>query len=225
MIASVHIADLGLRRALGVMRRPLEPGEVPGLRYADTAIAAPLGGGFPPPAPQPGRVGLVAFWEDDAALDAFLADHPVAERLRDGWHTRLRPMRASGHWSEISLPETHAMEAGEPVCVLTLGRLRLLNTRRFLRANSPAADEAVHHAGLLAATGLARPPRFVATFSVWSSTQAMTDYAFGRSGPGHIAAINAHRAKPFHHESLFVRLQPYRSTGAWDGRDPLAARG
>ena len=50
----------------------------------------------------------------------------------------------------------------------------------------------------------------------------MREYATGAAG-SHRAAVAADRARPFHHESAFVRFRPYASRGSWDGRDPLAA--
>jgi hypothetical protein len=63
MIVSVHLADVGLRDAIALRRRAPRPGEVEGLTYAETVIAAPLGGGLLP-APQLGRAGPIAAWED-----------------------------------------------------------------------------------------------------------------------------------------------------------------
>uniref|UniRef100_UPI00286C808A hypothetical protein n=1 Tax=Phenylobacterium sp. TaxID=1871053 RepID=UPI00286C808A len=40
--------------------------------------------------------GLVAFWDDEAALDAFLATAPLAQRLAGGSMVRLTPLRVSG---------------------------------------------------------------------------------------------------------------------------------
>ena len=76
---------------------------------------------------------------------------------------------------------------------------------------------------MVASTGLARlaRPRLVSTFSIWRSAAAMREYAFGRDG-SHQAAVRADRARPFHHESAFVRFRPYASQGSVDGRDPLA---
>ena len=34
--------------------------------------------------------------------------------------------------------------------------------------------------------------------------------------------MQADRARPFHHESAFIRFRPYASLGSWDGVDPLA---
>jgi hypothetical protein len=50
MIASVHIADVGLRSALPLLRKAPPPGSIPGLRHADVGAAAPLGGSALPDA-------------------------------------------------------------------------------------------------------------------------------------------------------------------------------
>src|SRR5688500_11536319 len=97
MIASVHVADVGVRRALALLTKVPKPAAVPGLRSAKAGVAAPLGPSVLP-RPNPRRVGLVALWDDDAALDRFLAEHPTAATLARGWHVRLAPLRAFGTW-------------------------------------------------------------------------------------------------------------------------------
>ena len=167
---------------------------------------------------------MIAAWDGDEALDDFLRAHPLAERLRSGWHVRLEPLHAFGSWSELPQLEDLDRESGddEAVAVLTLGRLRVSQVVRFLRASAAAEELAVADPALLAATALARPPGLVATFSLWRTVAAMRDYAQGRSGDGHVAASRAHKAKPFHSESVFARFRPYRSEGTWGGGDPLA---
>ena len=223
MIVSVHIADVGAARAPRVLRSRPDAAGTPGLHYAETMIAAPLGGRLLPRA-QLGRVGMVAAWKDDDALERFLATHSLAERLRGGWHARLEPLRASGAWSRLQgLPTQElAVDDAEPVAVLTLGRMRLRRVLPFLRASARAERQAVADPALLAATGLARPAQLVATFSLWRTASAMREYAYGADGEGHSSAIGAHRAEPFHHESVFIRFRPYAWSGSWDGRDPLA---
>jgi hypothetical protein len=224
MIVSVHLASIGLAATPGVLRHPPNPSEVPGLRYAETTITAPLSGKLIP-ALSPGRVGLIAAWEDDAALDEFSANHPLAAQLSGGWQVRLSPLRVSGAWSEI--PDLPAQELPvtdqEPVAVMTLGKLRFGRAIPFLRASARAEGEAIADPALLASTGLARPPRLVATFSLWRSAKEMRDYAHGRSDRAHPAATRAHAEKPFHRESAFVRFRPYASQGIWGKDDPLGA--
>src|SRR3954468_20420940 len=150
MILSVHLADVGKRAAVALLRRRPDPTQVPGLRWAELTLAAALGGGLLP-RPQLGRVGLIAAWDDDGPLDAFLAAHPVARRLTGGWRVRLqaprgaggggappRPARAGG----AALPGLRRREGwvadAEPVAVLTLGRLRLTRAVPFLRTTAAA---------------------------------------------------------------------------------------
>lgn len=225
MIASVHLADVGLLRSQRMLLRPLDAADIQGMAYAETVFAADLGKRLP--APHPGQVGLIAAWESDAALDRFLTgQHSFAERLAGGWHVRLEPLHRFGSWAGLDeLPMSDSPAADdEPVAALTLGRLRLGRTRDFLKAARPTERDAVANPAVAAVTGFGRftPPRLVSTFTVWRSLAAMREYAFGKEG-SHQAAVKVDRAHPFHRESAFIRFRPYASQGTWDGRDPLAA--
>lgn len=223
MIVSVHIVDAGLSGMPTALRHKPRSEAISGLLYAETTVTAPQGAGGRLPL-YPGRFGLIAAWEEDGALDAFLrSDHPLAGQLVGGWHSRLEPLRVSGSWPAMpGLPERQlAVDDDEPVAVLTPGRPRLNRLRPFLRSARPAEAEVVDAPGLLASIGLARPPRLVSTFSLWRSAAAMRDYSYRDDGT-HMAAVRADRTRPFHHESAFIRFRPYASAGSWDGRDPLA---
>jgi len=218
----MHIADVRPRAAVEVLSRPPRPARVPGLTYVETLTTAALGEPLLPPR-RLGQVGMIAAWENDAAIDRFSQSHPIAARFAAGWEVRLQPLRVFGAWA--GLPELPAralpVDEDEPVGILTLGRLRLLRTAAFRHSAAPAEAAAIDSPALLAGTGLARPPRLVATFSVWRSAAVMREYATGTGG-AHRAAMQADRTQPFHHESAFVRFRPYASRGSWDGRDPLA---
>jgi hypothetical protein len=222
VIVSIHIADVGPRAAAEVLLRPPKPGRVPGLTYAETTTIAALEEPLLPPR-NFGRVGMIAAWESDETLERFSQLHPVAGHLAGGWQVRLQPLRVFGAWAGMpGLPaQALPVHDSEPVGVLTLGRLRLFRIAAFRRAAAPAEADAIANPALLAGTGLARPPRLVATFSLWRTAAAMREYAVGADGT-HRAAVQADRAEPFHHESAFVRFRPYASQGSWDGHDPLA---
>jgi hypothetical protein len=227
VIVSVHLADVGRLNAQRLLLRRLDAGKVAGMTYAEVVFPAALGSRatYSLPRPQFGRIGLIAAWEDDGALDRFLAGHPFAEHLSGGWHTRLQPLHCFGSWAGMTgLPE-EALPVGddEPVAVLTLGRLRISRTLPFLRSAAPTERDAAANQAVIAVTGFGRftPPRLVSTFSIWRSAAAMREYAFGKDG-SHQAAVAVDRAKPFHRESAFIRFRPYASQGSWDGRDPLA---
>jgi hypothetical protein len=221
MIASVHVADVGVRSALGLLRKAPAPGSIPGLRHANVALAAPLGGSLTPK-PQAGRVGLITFWDDDAAVERFVADHPLAARLAGGWHTRLEPLRAFGTWPGLpsDVARSRAVTGDGPAVVLTLGRLRLPQLVRFLTTSNRAENAVLGAPGMLWATGLARPP-FVATCSLWESGEAAAAYAYGTDSAPHPAAITEDRRKPFHHMEAFIRFRPYTTSGSLNGKNPL----
>jgi hypothetical protein len=222
MIASVHIANVGARSALSLLRKAPKAGEVSGLRHADIALTAPLSASLLGK-PDLGRVGLVAFWDDDAAVERFLSSHPLASTLAGGWHVRLAPLRAFGSWPGLpsEVPTSRVVDHVGPVGVLTLGRLRLSQTLRFLRTSAKAEGRALDAPGLIWATGMARPP-FVCTCSLWESTRASSTYAFGKAEPAHPDAITESETKAFHHQQAFIRFRPYDSVGHLDGRNPLA---
>jgi hypothetical protein len=175
------------------------------------------------PNPDLGRAALVAFWDDDDALDRFLSGNPTAAAFSQGWHIRLDPLRAHGTWPGLpeETPSARKVDHDGPAAVLTLGRLRLTQLPRFLRASNRAENRVVGAPGLIWATGMARPP-FVSTCSLWESTDALSDYAYGSVDPAHPDAIAAGRAKPFHHQEAFIRFRPYGSQGSLGGRNPLA---
>jgi hypothetical protein len=223
MIASVHIADVGPRAALAfALNGRRRTTDVPGLRDARVALAAPLGGALRPK-PDLGRAALIGFRDDDAALDAFLATNPVAATIADGWHVRLVPLRAFGAWPGLpeDLLRSRHVDHDGPAAVLTLGRLRLGRAVPFLRASAKAEARVLDAPGLIWASGLGKPP-FVATCSLWESADAAAAYAF-TDGDAHHDAIVEDRAKPFHHMQAFVRFRPYATVGALGGSNPLAA--
>jgi len=219
VIVSVHLADLGKRPALRFLRQSTSFRRTPGLRYGALTNAAPLSERVLAKLQLTSRVGLIAAWEDDRALDDFLAESPLAEQLCDGWRTRLAPTHIFGAWPPMDglIGEQAPMADDEPAAVLTIGRLRLSQTSRFLRASATAEGLALRSPAMLAATALVRPPALVATFSLWRSTREMRAYASGAAGPEHADASRAHAAQPFHHDSAFIRFRPYGVEGSWEG--------
>jgi heme-degrading monooxygenase HmoA len=216
MIATVSVADLGLGGTLRSLRHRPSPAEVRGLRWLDVAAAVPLASTRPPSFR---RAVLLAFWDDEDSATEFANTHPLARTFtHGGFHALLRPLRAFGSWPGLptDIPRTRVTNHDGPVLVLTLGRLRISQLFRFLRASRPAERAAVAADGFMWGTASARPP-FVATVSVWSSDEAAAAYAFEDPGTGHPQAITQQRRKDFHHESAFVRFAIASSTGTLPG--------
>ncbi|HTS15748.1 MAG TPA: hypothetical protein VMH24_08765 [Candidatus Sulfotelmatobacter sp.] len=225
MIASVHLADASPRASFRLLGAQPKVSRTPGLRQAHLALTARLG---PSVLPHPSlrRVGLIAFWDDDAALDRFESDDPLAAELAAGWSVRLDPLRAGGSWPGLptDLTSSRSVPHDGPVAALTLGRLRLSQGLRFLRASARAEGAALAAPGLRWATGFGRPP-LVSTFSLWDDSRALATYAYGRTEPAHPDAITASEIEPFHTQQAFIRFRPYAASGRVSGANPLEELG
>jgi hypothetical protein len=68
------------------------------------------------------RWALFAVWEEEAALEAFLAASPMVARWHawgeEGWHVRLRPLRSRGAWggsNPLAQPSAAPSTGSHPV--------------------------------------------------------------------------------------------------------------
>jgi hypothetical protein len=182
------------------------------------------------PSMDPRRWAMFAVWRDEAALGAFLAGSPVAERWEsfgeEAWHVRLGLLRARGAWGGFSVDGRQStVDSGEgPVAVLTRASVRPSRLLAFHRAVPPPARELERAPGVLGALGIGeRPVGTQATFSLWRSEEDMRRYAY--ESPAHADVIRRRREEGWYSEELFARFRPYASAGTWDGHDPLAPNG
>ncbi len=218
-VASVHIADVGLPKSLGFIRHP-RPASIPGLLHANAGVAAAFG--TTPARPSPGRVGLIAFWQDEAALEQFEARHSLAAALGGGLVVHARPLRIYGAWPGIDddVSKQRSVEHDGPVLVLTLARTKLSRFVPFFRASQPAEKAVTTAPGNVFSSAVLRPP-FISSVSLWESSDAAVDYAYSGHQAGHPEAIAAGRVRPFHHQQAFIRLAITEIRGSLAGRNPV----
>jgi hypothetical protein len=176
------------------------------------------------------RTAMFAVWDGDAALDNHLASTAARrETAAEEWHVRLRGAGGHGTWRGVDVlgeidtaPKGTGVDA--PVAVLTRANVRVGAWRRFRAAGRPVDAELAATEGLLALVGVGEAPiGRLATFSLWRDADSMRRFADG--GPNHREVVRRTRTEQWYGEELFARFRPYRSSGSWDGRDPLADSG
>ncbi|MDB5233672.1 MAG: Spheroidene monooxygenase [Hymenobacter sp.] len=174
------------------------------------------------------RYGFMAVWENEAAANAFFAEHPLwatyQARSTEIWTVQLAPTKAHGLWDgQAAFDYTSALppqDAG-PVAVLTRASIRWRKVARFWRFVEPTSAALATAQGVRAAIGLGELPVVrQATFSVWESTQAMQQYAY--RDVRHREVIQLTRSENWYAEELFARFRVLSSTGTLDGHDPMA---
>lgn len=224
-IHSFHLVQTGLTTTARALVRPPTEDTVPGLRRAECMTTMRLGAPVVSPARlQVHRLAMFAAWDDEAALDRFLTNTPLGRACAGGWHVRLDFLRRWGHISEFDgLPETaEHTDPNEPVVAVTLARLKLTQTPRFIAWGKPVEQLVRDDPNTTLALAAMRPHHTVSTFSIWRSAQAMTDMVAGHSEvPGarrHIDAMAERERKDFHHEFTTLRFRCRGEYGEWDGR-------
>lgn len=173
------------------------------------------------------RWGLIAAWESEAALDAFLAESPIVQRWHEHasevWTVRMVPVKSAGAWGGSNpFPAQPAPPGDGPFAVITRATLRLRKTRAFYTAVPPIDLDLERDPGLVASIGFGESPLGrQGTLSVWASEQAMKDFAYGTDA--HREVIRRRTREHWYAEELFARFRPTGSTGTLGGVDPVGA--
>jgi hypothetical protein len=173
------------------------------------------------------RTALFAIWEEESALETFLASGRIADRwggAAETWHVRLRGIGGHGRWRGVD--PLDGLEPGSkdgPVAIITRADVRRPAWKAF-GAASDVVDAELHSApGLIDVVGIGEAPvGRLATFSLWESLAAARSFAYEM--PDHVEVVRRTREEDWYSEELFARFEPYASSGTWNGRDPLAGR-
>lgn len=224
-VHSMHLAKLPPWVTARALARPPSGRTVAGLTHAEPLALMRLGAPtVSPDRLQLRRLALFAQWSDEAALEEFLREDPLGRHLAGAWHVRLEFLR---RWSTLAALPGLPVRAGdwdqdEPVVAVTVARMRMREVPRFLHWGKPVERLVRDHPGTTLALAGFRPPRTIATFSVWRSVREMEQMVHGgsavRQPERHAAAMTERERRDFHHEFATFRFRPILEHGTWEGR-------
>jgi hypothetical protein len=157
------------------------------------------------------RYAFLAVWSDHTVAGDFFTTSSfwknIADRCSKTDVFRLRTTRSHGSWDGMQpfAPEASEEEEG-PLAVLTRATVRLSALPAFWKNAGLAADSLAAADGLVYSVGMGELPWIrQATFSIWTSQEAMKNYAYGLSE--HRQVIRRKEAGKWYSEELFARFQ------------------
>lgn len=127
----------------------------------------------------------------------------------------LAPISIHGQWSRRTPFESvTAVDKNwnGPVAAITRARIKWRKNLIFWRAVPPVTSSLLESQGLVAAIGIGEAPiGLQGTFSIWSSADAVKNFAY--RGAAHQAAIAATHRENWYAEEMFARFAITRSSG------------
>ena len=176
------------------------------------------------------RWAFMGIWEEEEALDRFLSESPVARSwakgAREALHVWMKPTRVRGLWEAARSLEgsKYAGLPKSPAAYVTRLDLSLRTAATMWGSAAPSilAHIPDREALLLAIPLVDRPYLQPMTFTIWSSLDRALAFAY-RDGHHGGAVERMQRTKPDLPDNHFsaVGFYPYRSTGSWNGRNPV----
>jgi hypothetical protein len=173
------------------------------------------------------RWAFFAVWEEEAALEEFLAVSETGRKWREATaeacHFWLRPNRVRGPWAGMQLlrGSESAGQADGPVAHIVRLDLSLQGTLAMW-----AAPNLLHHLPdssdlLLGLPLVDRPYVQPVSFSVWRTSQSAMAFAYHEKG--HSAAVARVRRSQGDLMDRYSTgsFEPYRWDGTWKGRNVL----
>ncbi|MFT3980507.1 MAG: spheroidene monooxygenase [Ferruginibacter sp.] len=181
-----------------------------------------------------GTFDKVPDWQQWALLtvsDEAKPAKPVYGSFIAGWYRffgceiytlLLQPIEGHGRWDgkEVfgALPRQSGYEG--QVAVLTRATIRINKLKFFWQHVAPVAQKMNQAPGFLFSAGIGEIPWIKqATFSVWTSKEAMKGFAYGTKEHGEV--IQKTRQQRWYSEDMFTRFIIIETLGTLRGIDPL----
>lgn len=221
-IFSFHLLRLPLLKVPRFILSSKYKKNIVGLNHSESFLTMNLGESvISPPRYNLKTVAFFAWWREESFLDNFL-NEPSHQFFNNGWHVRMHLYRRWGQLTELQNADIHsnATAPDQPIVAVTLARLNLLETFRFIRWGKPVEKQVRDHKGQNLALAGIRPLNTFSTFSIWKSEAEMLNMVHGKNKlhdqEDHKLAMQERQRKDFHHEFTTLRFSPFKEVGHWN---------
>lgn len=221
-IFSFHLVSLPFSKVPGFVFSKAFKKNIPGLKHSESFFTMNLGEKVISPVRYNLKtVAFFAWWNQESDLEKFLemSEHKF---FNDGWHVRMKLYRRWGQVNEIKEATVNPdlAQPDQPIVAVTLARLNLLQTTRFVRWGKPVERQVRDHQGQKLALAAIRPLNTFSTFSIWKNETEMINMVYGKNkshdGDSHNLAMKERNRKDFHHEFTTMRFTPIKEFGTWN---------
>lgn len=178
-------------------------------------------------APNWGVYALVGHWTERSAAEDFFANHPwyadARAHSRDRVTFYLQATLTHGEWGGGNpfTPRPEDYDKHAPVAVITRATIYPHKLPDFWRYVPRTSASVYGRPERLLSIGIGEYPVFMqATFSLWTSGAAMTEFAY--SSTHHKEVVQLTRARGWYREELFTRFRLLDVVGDWPGLDVSA---
>ncbi len=176
------------------------------------------------PRPNTAVYAILCVWPNQEAAERIMLEAAIFSSYRrvsnENWTIFLGTTSVRGEWSGMSpFHAEHAFNGG-PIAALTRATIKPSILMKFW-GRVPAISNVIgSNKDVMFKIGIGEVPFFQQiTFSIWPDTQSMA--AFARHEGPHARAIQAVREGLWFQEELYARFNVIRTTGSWNGNDPL----
>ena len=160
--------------------------------------------------------GFLAVFKSEELAKEFLETDVVKEYTQTTVsysHVLMRTVKSHGEWSKLKPFESSVeYDKTKPLAVITRATIKHKLAYQFWK-NVPAVSKSMDkYDELIFSKGIGEFPLLMqATFSLWSSAEAMMNYAY--KNPKHAEMVKKTRELNWYSEELFARFQPFYQEG------------
>ncbi len=167
---------------------------------------------------------LIGVWESEEKASLYFGKSAhfsmFSSRSSEIWTVYMRNAKAHGLWSGTNPFGDFTPYEGGPIAVITRATIKLRHLQRFWKRVPAVSAGLEDRNAAVFSIGIGEYPWIMqATFSIWQDQVSMQDYAY--RSKLHQEVIRQTREWGWYKEELFANFIPYKSTGSWNGENPL----